>query len=98
MIDLLPALVHHGQQFTIATAQAAAIRKVVLVRPMAPTHNTDTEQRVIQLSFFASAADTVTATAPNGWHPHAIAPRGYYMVFILNADGVPSEAKFIQLH
>lgn len=98
VIDSLPPLVHHGQQFTINTPQASAIRKVVMVRPMAPTHNTDTEQRVIQLLFYASGADTVTATAPDGWHPHAISPRGYYMVFILNADGVPSEAKFVQLH
>jgi hypothetical protein len=26
------------------------------------------------------------------------APRGYYMLFILNDDGVPSEGRFIFLH
>jgi len=98
VIDSAPALVHHGQAFTIDTAQAPQITKVVLVRPIAATHNTDTEQRVIQLLFHASGATTLAATAPNGWHPHATAPRGWYMLFILNADGVPSEAKFIQLH
>ena len=98
VIDSLPALVHHGREFTINTAQAADIAKVVLVRPMAPTHNTDTEQRVIRMSFHASGANAITATAPNGWHPHATAPRGHYMVFILNTAGVPSEAKFMQLH
>jgi hypothetical protein len=65
---------------------------------MAPTHNTDSEQRVIQLLFHVAGATTLSATAPNGWHPHATAPRGWYMLFILNGDGVPSEAKFIQLH
>lgn len=98
LIDAAPALVHHGQQFTIETAQVSQIAKVVLVRPMAPTHNTDSEQRVIQLLFHAAGASTLSATAPNGWHPHATAPRGWYMLFILNADGVPSEAKFLQLH
>ena len=98
VIEAAPALVHHGQQLTIETSQASQITKVVLVRPMAPTHNTDSEQRVIQLLFHAAGATTLSATAPNGWHPHATAPRGWYMLFILNGDGVPSEAKFIQLH
>lgn len=98
VIDAMPPLVHHGQQLTIETSQAPQITKVVLVRPMAPTHNTDSEQRVIQLLFHAAGATTLSATAPNGWHPHATAPRGWYMLFILNGDGVPSEAKFIQLH
>ena len=98
VIDTAPGLVHHGQTFTIDTAQASEITKVVLVRPMAPTHNTDTEQRVIQLIFNPTGANTLSATAPNGWHPHATAPRGYYMLFIINSNGVPSEAKFIQLH
>jgi hypothetical protein len=53
---------------------------------------------VIPLRFARTAATTLTATAPNGWHPHAIAPRGYYMLFILNSNGVPSEGKFIYLH
>lgn len=98
VIDSAPALVHHGQQLSIETAQASQITKVVLVRPMAPTHNTDTEQRVVQLLFNQSGATTLSATAPNGWHPHATAPRGWYMLFILNSDGVPSVAKFIQPH
>jgi len=98
VIDSIPPLVHHGHELVIQTSQASSIQKVVLVRPMAPTHNTDSEQRVIRLQFYASGPDTLTATAPNGWHPHAIAPRGYYMLFIIDSNGVPSEAKFIQLH
>lgn len=98
VIDAIPALVHHGQEFAIETAQAPQIAKVVLVRPMAATHNTDSEQRVIQLLFHSAGPTTLSATAPNGWHPHATAPRGWYMLFILNGDGVPSKAKFIELH
>ena len=90
--------VHHGATFVIETPQAGDIAKVVLVRPMAITHNTDTEQRLIHCTFAPSGANTLRAVAPNGIHPHAIAPRGYYMLFILNAAGVPSEGKFIHLH
>lgn len=89
---------HHGDTFTVETPQAASIAKIVLIRPMAVTHQTDSEQRIVNMAFFQSGPTELTATAPDGGHPHAIAPRGHYMLFILNDDGVPSEAKFIHLH
>lgn len=64
---------------------------------MAVTHQTDSEQRAIELLFHQSGTDTLAATAPNGRHPHGMAPSGYYMLFILNKDGVPSVATFIRL-
>lgn len=97
VIDSVPDVVHVGEEFKVYTHQACEIKKVVLVRPMAPTHNTDTEQRVVQLLFNYSGEYELCAKAPNGWHPHATAPRGYYMLFILNCEGVPSVAKFIRL-
>ena len=94
----LPAQVHHGHDFAIQTPSPATIGKVVLVRPMAVTHQTDSEQRVIQLPFRTTGAAEVTATAPNGWHPHATAPRGWYMVFLVDQEGVPSVGQFMHLH
>ena len=67
-----PANIHHGATFEIETPNAAEIAKVVLVRPMAVTHQTDSEQRVIQLTSSISGANTLSAVAPNGWHPHAV--------------------------
>jgi len=89
---------HHGSTFTIDSAQAGSIAKVVLIRPMAVTHQTDSEQRVLHLTFHQSGPTQLTGTAPDGIHPHAMAPRGYYMLFILDGNGVPSEGKFIHLH
>ena len=95
----------HGSTFEIGTSDPASIERVVFVRPMAVTHQTDTEQRVIQLSF-TRGATTLSVTAPDGrvypygaggGHTHAIAGRGYYMLFILNSAGVPSKAKFVRL-
>jgi hypothetical protein len=94
----VPDLVHHGDEFEIETPDADGIVRVVLVRPMAVTHQTDSEQRVVSLPFVQSAPDKLTATMPNGVHPHGMAPRGYYMLFILNASDVPSEGQFIFLH
>jgi hypothetical protein len=88
-------VVNHGSQFNIETPDADCIAKVVLVRPMAITHNTDSEQRVVQCSF-TRAGNMICAVAPDGLPP-AMAPRGYYMLFILTDAGVPSEGKFIRL-
>lgn len=98
VISASPNLVHHGHDFAIDTPDPAAIHKVVLVRPMAVTHQTDSEQRVIQLPFRTTGATQLTATAPNGWHPHALAPRGWYMLFLIDHEGVPSVSNFMHLH
>ena len=97
-ISTAPDLVHHGREFDIETPDPSEIAKVVLLRPMAVTHQTDSEQRVIHLSHSISGATTLTAEAPNGWHPHALAPQGWYMLFLIDTDGVPSVAHFIHLH
>ena len=81
----------------MVTPDAGDISKVTLVRPMAVTHQTDSEQRVIPLCFGPSGADLL-ATAPDGGHPHALAPKGWYMLFIINNAGVPSRGKFVFLH
>lgn len=96
VITSAPNLVHHADEFDLETPQAAEIQKAVLVRPMAVTHQTDTEQRVIQMDFTVSAT-TLQVIAPDHEHPH-LAPRGYYMLFILNNNGVPSVGRFIFLH
>jgi hypothetical protein len=102
----LGQVVYHGSTFTIGTSNPGSIDRVVMVKPMAVTHQTDTEQRVIRLVHTVSAANTLSVTAPDGrvypygaggGHTHAIAGRGYYMLFVIDTLGVPSRAKFIRL-
>ena len=99
-ITTIPALVHHGQTFVIESPDAPSISKVVLIRPMAITHQTDGEQRVLEMprTFDPAHPTQVSLVAPHGGHPHAVAPKGYYMLFAVNNSGVPSEGKFIFLH
>jgi Galactose oxidase-like, Early set domain len=40
----------------------------------------------------------LTVTAPDGNAPHSLAQQGYYMMFALNNDGVPSVARWIYLN
>jgi hypothetical protein len=100
VITTFPSLVHHGQTFVIESPDAPSISKVVLVRPMAITHQTDTEQRVLDMPVTHDPMNPtqLTLVAPHGGHPHAFAPKGYYMLFAVRNDGVPSEGKFIFLH
>lgn len=100
VISSAPALVHHGQSFVIESPDAASIVKVVLVRPMAVTHQTDTEQKVLEMPYIHDHANPtrLTLTAPHGGHPHSLAQQGNYMLFAVNNNGVPSVAKWIYLH
>jgi hypothetical protein len=84
----------YNTTFTVQSPDASKILKVVLIRPGAPTHAFDTEQRLVGLTFTSTPTGSLTVTSP----PNAqIAPPGYYMLFILNKAGVPSLAQFVQL-
>jgi hypothetical protein len=82
-----------GTTFQVQTPDAASIASVVLLRPGAPTHAFDMEQRMVALTFSAGSG-VLNVTAPSNGN---IAPPGYYMLFLLNSSGVPSIAQFVQL-
>jgi hypothetical protein len=91
--SVTPGPLSYGGSFQVQTADAADIASVVLVRPGAPTHSFDMDQRLVGLSFTAGSG-ALTVTAP----PTAnTAPPGYYLLFLLNSAGVPSVASFVQL-
>ena len=98
VISAAPSLVHHGQSFDIDSPDAPSITRVVLVRPMAVTHQTDTEQKVVDMPVVHTSPTRLTLTAPHGGHPHSLAQQGYYMMFAVNGSGVPSVATWIYLH
>jgi hypothetical protein len=92
-ISSSPTVVGYGAAFSVGTTQAASISQVVLARAGSATHAFDMEQRLIQMQF-TKGTSALTVTSP----PNAlIAPPGYYMLFILDANGVPSVARFIRL-
>lgn len=93
-IDNWPLFVQYGQNFTVGTASASSIRSVVLIRPSATTHAINMEQRYVPLTFSQSGASTLNAVSPV--EPN-IAPPGYYMMFIVNNNGVPSGARWVQI-
>jgi hypothetical protein len=86
--------VFYGDTFQVLTNQAAAIRDVAFMRPGAPTHHTDTEQRYVELTKTAGT-NVLNVTAPTNRNE---APPGYYMLWIVDTTGRPcTMARFIQL-
>jgi hypothetical protein len=96
-----PNVITRGQTFTISSPQAASIDRAVLVRPMAITHQTDASQRVLRMPCARhhghGHSQKLILTAPGTGNPHAMAPKGYYMLFAINDNGVPSEARWVYL-
>jgi Galactose oxidase-like, Early set domain/Bacterial Ig domain len=93
-IEGAPASTTYGGTMTIATSDPAAIRKVALVRLGAVTHSNNMEQRFIPLSYTAGAT-SLDARSPADAN---IAPPGIYMLFIIDANGVPSVARMVNVH
>ncbi|MEX1046990.1 MAG: galactose oxidase-like domain-containing protein [Actinomycetota bacterium] len=93
LIASAPTDVEYGDPLPITTDEALDIERVALVRPGAVTHANDMEQRYVDLDF-ETAAGVVNAEVPS--NPN-VAPPGYYMLFIVDSEGVPSEAAWVQV-
>lgn len=88
-----PAAVPYAQRFTVSTPNAADIRKVALVRLSSVTHSANLEQRYIPLTFTAQAGG-LEVTGPANAN---VTPPGRYMLFVVDAAGVPSVARIVEV-
>src|SRR5207245_4968516 len=69
----VPGAISYGGAFEVQTPDAATITSVVLMRPGAPTHAFDMDQRLVKLSHSVGSGVLNVAAPPNG----SIAPPGY---------------------
>jgi len=90
-IAAAPSSVAYGDTFSIATAGAPATQ-AVLMAPGATTHADEMNARRVELAV-TPTADGFTATAPGP----RVAPPGYYMLFTVTADGIPSVASWVHV-
>lgn len=87
--DILPP----GQTATVRTAPSR-IAEVLLIRTGSVTHCYSSDQRLVELPFTATAAGELIASVPPD--PNIVVP-GVYLLFVLDADGVPSEGHFVRV-
>ena len=88
-----PSTVQHGSSFNVGVLAPESIAKVSMVRLGSQTHTFDQNQRYIPLNF-TNTGGSLNVQAPAN---SSIAPPGYYMLFVLNGNGVPSMAEFVRM-
>jgi hypothetical protein len=94
VIDSAPTAVRWGDEFRIASG-SPDLQKAVLIAPGATTHAVDMNQRYVPLRVTANRAGTgLDVVAPTS---AGVAPPGYYMLWLLDADGVPSRASWLRI-
>lgn len=90
----LAMVVEPGSKFNVGSPDAADISKVTLIKTGAVTHSFDMDQRFLQLDFTANG-NTLDIQLPANKY---LTPPGYYMVFALNKEGVPSKGRMIRIN
>jgi hypothetical protein len=94
VISGAPATINYAGNFTINTPTPLDIGEVVLLRAGAVTHGFNMGQRGIELVITGTGAGSITvATPPSAIHM----PPGWHLLFILDFDRIPSEARWIRL-
>ncbi len=91
-IGSAPSTIKVGASFGVETPDTN-VSRAVLVAPGSVTHSVDMNQRLIPLALTPRTGCVDLAAPPNA----NAAPPGYYMLFLINDQGVPSVAKFVKL-
>lgn len=89
-----PTEVQYGQSFTVQTPAAAAIVRATWIRLSSVTHAFNQNQRMNNLTVTTGGASSVQVAAPAS---ASLAPPGHYMLFLIDANGVPSVARIIRI-
>ena len=87
-----PDNIDNGQHFTVNVG-TASISRVTLVRSGSVTHSVNMDQRFIELPF-TSSGGMLDVEAPLR---ASDAPGGYYLLFVIDSQGVPSVAKIVRM-
>ncbi len=94
-LDSVPAGgLKYNKSFTVSTSTPDKVTRAVLLSPITSTHSVDTSQRHIEVQISGRSGSQLTLQTPP---LAAAAPPGYYMLFLLDAAGVPSVAQWVKL-
>lgn len=84
---------------TLACDGQNTVSRVVLIRSSSTTHAFDMNQRYVELDFEVQATSaypdfTLDVTGPASGY---VAPPGYYLLFVIDANGLPSEGRWVRV-
>lgn len=86
--------VGYNDKITVSTSTPGEVTRAVLLAPTTATHSINTSQRHLELRIKSRGGNFLELQAPPS---AAAAPPGYYMLFLLNEEGAPSTAGWVQL-
>jgi galactose oxidase len=92
-ITAAPGTIQYGASFQVAFS-GGPLSEIVLMGLGSMTHSFDTNQRHVQLAIDSSDAGSAQVRGPANAQT---APPGYYMLFVLDQNRIPSVAKFVQV-
>jgi hypothetical protein len=92
----VPSILEYGQAFRLISREAKRVSRVTWIRLPATTHAFDSNQRFfeIPLQRSSSAPDVLRLVAPGDAN---LMPPGHYLLTIIDANGVPSVSRIVQL-
>ncbi|MFD7942980.1 galactose oxidase-like domain-containing protein [Streptomyces sp. NPDC059744] len=88
-----PKRMRRGGTGMFTTSRGSTITSAKLMRPSAVTHVTDTDQRSVELGLVRTAQG-ISVTVPKN---RALVPSGWYMLFVTDAKGTPSEGTWVEI-
>jgi fibronectin type 3 domain-containing protein/N-acetylneuraminic acid mutarotase len=91
-ITSVPATVQWDSHVTVGTPDGSSIRRVSLIRTGSVTHAFDENARAMSLDFTQTVGGIDVKMPQNGNY----APPGYYLLFIVSDQGVPSVASYVR--
>ena len=86
-LSKVPDEIEYGKTYPIEAS--SDVTRVIMMTAPSPTHGFDANQREVPVQY-ADGKITINATS-------SLAPRGYYRIFVINADGGVSSAKWTRL-
>ena len=92
VIASAPSLLEPGEPFSV-TLDSAGAERVTLVNTGSSTHGLNLQQRFVELAFSANGT-TLSVDMPAR---ATDTPPGYYLLFVLNGQGVPSRGRIVRV-
>jgi YVTN family beta-propeller protein len=89
-----PATIDIGTHFSLTTGGPGTIKRVTLVKTGSVTHSFNMDQRFIEL-YYAANGNQLDVMAPAR---AGDAPPGYYLLFVINDQNVPSMGKIVRMN
>jgi hypothetical protein len=94
VIQSVSKVIQYGQSFNLSFTSTTATNRVALIRNSCVTHSVNMEQRYVFLADLTNGTGSFTVPGPATGN---IAPPGYYMLYVIDQNGVPSVSSMVHV-